>query len=92
MESFLTSIETFLKLMPDFRPKNLQETIRSKSKILYYPMALIDENIFLREEHMKVARKCEVGDTVISAKHARSVYEAYTLLSCSKWVQPIILL
>ncbi|CAB4018080.1 Hypothetical predicted protein, partial [Paramuricea clavata] len=58
MESFLTSIETFLKLMPDFRPKNIQGKIRSKSKVLYYPVALIDDNIFLKEE--RVTENCEV--------------------------------
>lgn len=61
MESFLTFIETFLKLMPDFRPKNIQGIIRSKSKVLYYPVALIDDNIFLKEERMTELENCEVG-------------------------------
>ena len=53
MESFLISIETFLKLMPDFRPKNVEEKIRLKSQVLYYPMAFIDENPFV-ENRMEV--------------------------------------
>jgi hypothetical protein len=59
MESFLTSIETFLKLMPDFRPKNVQEKIRIKSKVLYYPIMLIDQNPFV-EELVEVVSKNKV--------------------------------
>lgn len=51
MDSFLNSIESFLKLMPDFRPKNIQNTIRLKSTVLYYPVKLIDENILAKEEY-----------------------------------------
>ena len=59
MESFLISIETFLKLMPDFRPKNVQEKIRLKSKVLYYPMAFVDENPFV-ENRMEMVSKSKV--------------------------------
>ncbi|XP_028391200.1 glycosyltransferase-like domain-containing protein 1 isoform X2 [Dendronephthya gigantea] len=50
MDSFLNSIESFLKLMPDFRPKDIQNTIRSKSIVLYFPVKLIDENIFSTDD------------------------------------------
>lgn len=61
MESFISSIETFLKLMPDFRPKNIPDKIRSKSEVLYFPVALLDENIFLEEQPRRNVREGEVG-------------------------------
>lgn len=61
MESFISSIGTFLKLMPDFRPENIPDIIRSKSKVLYFPVALLDEDMFLRGEQTRIGRESEVG-------------------------------
>lgn len=37
-ESFLSNIATIIKLLPDYKPKNLEFKIRPKSKVLYFPI------------------------------------------------------
>ena len=40
MMSFLNTIDSYLHLMPDYRPKGLVEQIKPKCSVLYYPVEI----------------------------------------------------
>uniref|UniRef100_A0A3Q2NT89 tRNA-queuosine alpha-mannosyltransferase n=1 Tax=Fundulus heteroclitus TaxID=8078 RepID=A0A3Q2NT89_FUNHE len=57
MESFLSSIPSFMKKIPDHRPKDLDRLIRPKCVVLSYPVQLPDISSLLPEHKLRRLRR-----------------------------------
>lgn len=70
MESFLSSVNNFFSVMPDYRPKGLVDDIRPKCRVLYFPMVF----------HNNPCAQSKCGDSCMETKALSS----QTLSRCNK--------
>ncbi|GFR17297.1 glycosyltransferase-like domain-containing protein 1 [Trichonephila clavata] len=59
-ESFLKSLPAFFNVMPDYRPKNLDQKIRSKCEVVYFPIEIQEDCLQISENDAVLERPLHI--------------------------------
>lgn len=57
-ESFLTNIKSYLNIMPDYKPKNLEDQIRPKCEVLSFPINIPEDICYLSKDKQMNSSSC----------------------------------